>query len=118
MILALAIFTMGAVGLVKALSVIGLATNEASERHEVETHLKSVLNEVCFHPDLEIGRTRLDQRMNAVTFEVVIDEARLTSEEGKELENMFEVEVTAFDPRGESLGQAKRLVYAKLWETP
>lgn len=119
-ILAIAIFSMAAVSLVQALNTIGVATIEASDQHAVDLQIKGLLNEFCFDPFLKTGITKLKDLDEIYNFEVEVDEANLSNEEGANLEEMFTVRVRAFKKGSQStkskvFGSAERTVYRRLW---
>lgn len=119
-ILAVGIFSLAAVALVQALNTIGLATIEASDQHEVDLQIKSLLNEYCFDPLLKLEVIELDEINAVFEYQVEIEKADLRTEEGSELNDMFVVRVTAFDKRDQArnrdaIASAQRIVNRKLW---
>ena len=103
-IIALAIFSAAAIGLLQALNVIGLATSEASRRNEVNVQLRSLLTEACHDPDFRAGIDRHEDLIDGVLFEVRTEALSMSSDNGVDLNDMFTVTVramTAESPRGD-----------------
>ncbi|MDF1814846.1 MAG: prepilin-type N-terminal cleavage/methylation domain-containing protein [Verrucomicrobiales bacterium] len=120
--LAIAIFTTAGVGLLHALNIIGLATNEAAEQHRVEQRLKSLLNEYCFNPDLKAGAYKHEDIDREYLFEVEVSLLDLVNDEGQSLEDMYTVACRALlkKPGNRTKGEVARVeryVYRGLWKT-
>jgi len=119
-ILATGIFVMAAVGLIQALNLSGIATQEAAEKADINRHLRSILTETTRKPGFQLVERTFPDRMPGIVFKTTFEEAGLSSQTGESLVGLYQVTATAIDTRKDNeeiLGSVETLIYAPLYGT-
>ncbi len=99
-IMAIALFSMVAVAMTRALDMIA-KTSKASQREgQVMRVLESVLAEVVHQPELKSGSEHFDAGADGVTAEASIQRIDLLTRNKARLDHMFEIHVKAWIKEG------------------
>lgn len=95
LLMSLALFTIAAVSLAEALNMISLTVAETIDEAEVRERLRSVMVETARDPAIRAETRETNPDTRGLYFAIAIERLELQTDEGQNLENLFEVVVTA-----------------------
>ena len=95
-ILALALFSLVAVGMTKAIEMIAKTSNEARQEAQVLRVLESVLAEVAHQPEFKAATLSFNRTADGIDASATIEKVRLVTKDKVELDHMFRVRAEAW----------------------
>jgi prepilin-type N-terminal cleavage/methylation domain-containing protein len=107
-ILAMALFSIVAVGMTRALDQIAQTTKSSRQEAQVLRVLESVLAEVAHQPELKPRTVSFPKTADGIDASASIEEVRLFTQDKVELDKMFRIRVEAWLADGASKRQLKR----------
>lgn len=117
-LIALTMFSVMAVGFAKALSVIRRNSMLVEQRMQMTEVVDSALRETLTLPTLEEGETVIDLEERDMEILTIVEPMELENEEGKLLQQMFRVTVSArwYEDGREKIETAEGWRYLKLYK--
>lgn len=94
--MAMALFSLVAVGMTKALDQIAQTTRRARQEAQVLRVLESVLAEVAHRPELKPGSVTFPKTGDGIDAAASIEKVRLLTQDKVELDKMFRVRAEAW----------------------
>ena len=107
-LMAMALFSMVAVGMTKALDQIAQTTKRSRQEAQVLRVLESVLAEVAHQPELKPRAISFPQTADGIDAAARIEKVRLVSQDKVELDKMFRIQAEAWLAEGSSKPALKR----------
>lgn len=95
-LMAMALFSMVAVGMTKALDQIARTTKSSRQEAQVLRVLESVLAEVSHQPELKPGSVSFPKTGDGIDASASIEKVRLFTQEKTELDKMFRIRAEAW----------------------
>ncbi len=107
-ILAMALFSMVAVGMTKALDQIAQTTKSSRQEAQVLRVLESVLAEIAHQPELKPSTLTFPKTGDGIDAAASIEKVRLFTQDQVELDKMFRIRAEAWLAEGASRRSLKR----------
>lgn len=107
-ILAMALFSIVAVGMTRALDQIAQTTKSSRQEAQVLRVLESVLAEVTHQPELKPRTVSFPKTSDGIDASASIEKVRLFTQDKVELDKMFRIRAEAWLAEGTSKRQLKR----------
>lgn len=116
LLMAMALFAIAAVSLAEALNLISLTVAESIDDAELREKLRAAVLESVRDPAMKEGTRETNPDERGLYFRIEVARLDLKNEEGRNLENLFEVTVTAI--RQGSGGRRETLDSATTYANP